>query len=221
MSYSSLTKCVVPLVAVVLLAPAVADAQFVTYRPIYGSGFSRPYWSGGGWGGVPGYGGFPTFGGFPSGIYGGGYSPGMSYYNPGWGYPFSVNPMEYSQPLVLPGFTASDPPRTRASLYPAIPQPTRDKIIAVLGEAADDTRAYLEIRVPTKDAKVYLDDVLTQQTGIDRTFVTPKLAPNSTYYFQLRVTWRDRNGIDRIAVRTIEVQAGRTARLDLLSAYQF
>ena len=51
-------------------------------------------------------------------------------------------------------------------------------------EGADKERARIEVHVPAANAKVYLDGIVTQQTGLDRAFVTPKLNPASRLFLK-------------------------------------
>jgi uncharacterized protein (TIGR03000 family) len=183
-----------------LLAPATAHAQFGLYP----------------WGGY-GFGGFSPYG------YGyGGYSP---YGYGGWGYPwgggFVTGPryfysgayippvVAYSTPAV--GYvaeTASTPPRMRPTVNPAIPY--RD-------EAVGDSRAHLDVRVPTASAELWFDGVRMQQSGLDRSFVTPPLQPGSAYTFELRVSWLDAAGKQQTRTRRVDVRAGEQQSVDFLS----
>jgi uncharacterized protein (TIGR03000 family) len=140
----------------------------------------------------------------------------MSYYNRGWlnaapSYPYGYDRMEAA---VMPAFGASDPVRARASLYPAIPEPTREVIQAAL-DGDFQTKARIDMHLPTADAQVYLDGVLTKQTGLDRTFVTPTLNPAGRYAFAAEIIWRDESGQSHTIRRHLNVRAGETSTLDL------
>jgi uncharacterized protein (TIGR03000 family) len=196
------------------LAPAPAQAQRTTFVPFRAGG---PIW----WGGPSWWGG-PTWWGGPS-VWGAMYP--YSYYNPGWtpysyyrpgltsSFPYTANPLYYSGPIYLSGFASSDPPRTRATLYPAIFLPSEETVRAALA-GDSEPRARLDIRVPTADALIYLDNVLTKQTGLTRSFFTPKLNPASKYTLQVRVVFRDAAGQERTLQRQVHLRAGDTRQLD-------
>jgi uncharacterized protein (TIGR03000 family) len=178
----------------------------------------------GNWGGL-GFGNFGRFGafGYPWGY---GWTPGfgapfgawagMPYINPGWqnAAPYYPNAYGPENAIVMPGFAASDPVRVRTSLYPAIPEPSREVIQAAL-EGDSQARAKIELHVPTASAQVYLDGVLTKQTGLDRSFVTPRLNPAGRYAFAVEVSWRDASGQSRTIRRQLSVRAGETSSLNL------
>lgn len=125
------------------------------------------------------YGGNP-YGGFPFGGYGYGYGYGYGGY--GWG----------TGSYILPGFTAAEPPRMRATVYPAIPLPPRQVIAAKLS-GVDDSKAFLTLVVPQENALVWLNGAPMSLTGLERRFVTPPLDPGE-YIFQVRVQWQDEFG---------------------------
>ena len=204
------------LLGLAFLYPVAAQAQIAIIRspgtpnfgPYFGRGptmgFGMNPW-GGGWGGRPWTGG--AWGGVPA--------VSSTFYNPGWTYPtpFATNSFARSGPVILPGFAASDPPRARPTLYPAIPTPSRNIIQAALQDDSDN-RAYIEVQVPTANARVSLDGVVTQQTGTTRYFKTPTLNPNSRYTFQVEVSWQE-GGQTRTMRRQLTLRAGETYRLDL------
>lgn len=170
-----------------------------------------------------------TFGGSPfgSGYYGGGgyygpgsFAPGMvspygtvpgignGLYTPPWNYasPYKSGFNRYSSTILYPGFGASEQPRRRSTMYPAIPEPSPDVVAAALGL----DRARIEIDVPVASAQVYLDGVLTRQSGEHRVFVTPPLNPGSRYSFEVKVEWQE-NGKTRTEKGTLNnVLAGKT-----------
>lgn len=188
-----------------LVLPGTANAFF----------FFTPFW--GGWGNTWGWGGGPNsygFGGSDFGSYGvGPHYPSYGYnsgvYNP---YGFGMNSYSYSGPITLPGWLASGTsPRSRSSLYPALPVNgsnfNNDLIIIPASGTAPDDRARLEIRVPVADAKVWLDGVPMTQTGLTRRFVTPPLDPASRYSYEVKVQWRDGSGPHE-ETRRVSVRAG-------------
>ena len=158
-------------------------------RGPFGVGYPAPF-SGG-----PGYGYSGVYGGaYP---YGGGYTFGGAYggYDGG-----------FTGPLVLPGFTATEQPRMRASLYPAIPLPSREIIAARLG-GGEDNRAHVTLDVPAPDAHVWIEGVLMTQTGFRRQFVTPPLTGDGPFTLNVRIEWTDELGTQRRS-RAIRVTPG-------------
>jgi len=204
-----------------LLTTSPSQAQFRTF-----GGFGNGGWNGGwggGWGGWNGgIGGFGNFGFNPSFGYGFGGPwggvPGISYsyFNPSWTYtsPFNVNGFDRSGPVIFPGFSAAELPRMRPSLYPAIPEPAQEVIVVAMG-GEDKTRARIDMQVPAANAKVYLDGVLTKQTGLNRRFVTPKINPGRQYSFDVEVVWQDETGMSHQLRRTLNLRAGEMSTLDL------
>lgn len=55
-------------------------------------------------------------------------------------------------------------------------------------ETVDASTATIRMHVPV-GAVVLFDGNVTAQTGSDRTFVSPSLAPGSAYVYQIRVQW--------------------------------
>ncbi len=62
--------------------------------------------------------------------------------------------------------------------------------------------------LPDPTARVWFDGALTQQTGSERVFVTPALAPG-THAYTIRAVWMDGNR-EVTHERTINVMPGRT-----------
>jgi uncharacterized protein (TIGR03000 family) len=240
-----LKKCLFVLPALIFLAaPSPAQAQ-VIIRGFGNSGFNNfgsfspfglPYYGTGGlygpWGSPWGWGGglggrFAVTPGFPAQF--GGISPygnvaGISsnYYGPAWTYssPYDSLSYGYAGNMAMPGFGAGEMPRVRAAAYPAIAEPSRDVIAAALGSdvKAAGGKARLSIHVPCGCAKVYLDGVLTSQTGLDRMYVTPNLAAGGRYSLDVHVTWPDEGGTDRSFRRQVAVRPGEVSMIDLRGA---
>jgi len=96
-------------------------------------------------------------------------------------------------------------PRSRPSLYPAVPyEPTPTQ------RAADLKRARFEITVPTADAVVTFDGAKTTQKGLSRVFVTPSLTEDKLYTATIEVQWADEAGTKITRRRTFEFVAGET-----------
>jgi uncharacterized protein (TIGR03000 family) len=98
--------------------------------------------------------------------------------------------------------TQAAPPKTSAEPRPA------DSTSPKASDHADV--ATIVVRVPA-DAKVYFDDRPTQQTGEERTFVTPSLPPRRTFHYSLRTEvvsgGRIVSKIERVTVRAGETIA--------------
>jgi uncharacterized protein (TIGR03000 family) len=73
--------------------------------------------------------------------------------------------------------------------------------------------ANIRVILPDAKAKVFVDGAATEQTGLDRLFVTPNLQPGN-YNYVLRVVYM-LNGQELAHERTITVSPGRTTVLDL------
>jgi uncharacterized protein (TIGR03000 family) len=80
----------------------------------------------------------------------------------------------------------------------------------------DDDSAHLAVRVPP-DAALWFDGFGTLQTGGERLFVSPPLAPGQDYTYEIRARWtEDGRPVDR--VRTVHVRANTRAEVDMLRA---
>jgi uncharacterized protein (TIGR03000 family) len=123
--------------------------------------------------------------------YGWGPGPGWNHY--GWSHrPVIVNNY-YTVPASEDGYTA---------YYPAV-------------EAADANAATVRIHVPAS-ARVWIEDAATSQSGPDRTFVSPPLAPGQEYVYHIRAQWNE-NGQVVERHRKVTVSAGDRINLNLAS----
>lgn len=167
---------------------SVAQAQYYG-TPRIGGGYAPGGYFGGG-----------SFGG---GSFGAGYSAPFS----GFGLGYSSYPAGFgiNGPTILPGFGAATSPRMRPTVYPAIPLPTNEVIAAQLA-GSDENRATLNLRVPTTNARVFIEGVQMTQSGTQRQFVTPALEPGS-YQTQVRVEWDTERG-QQSRLRTITLSPG-------------
>jgi uncharacterized protein (TIGR03000 family) len=69
------------------------------------------------------------------------------------------------------------------------------------------------MHVPS-DARVWIEDAATSQTGADRTFVSPPLTRGSEYTYHVRVQWdEDNKPVER--TRAIAVHAGDRINLNI------
>jgi uncharacterized protein (TIGR03000 family) len=83
------------------------------------------------------------------------------------------------------------------------------------GEAIDANAVTIRMHVP-QDARVWIEGEVTSQTGAERTFVSPSLAPGSQYVYHIRAQWDD-NGEAVERNREVTVYAGARINLDLTS----
>ncbi|MBI3407709.1 MAG: hypothetical protein HY040_05055 [Planctomycetes bacterium] len=140
------------LAALFFLAPAAAQAQWLSYYPYRGGWGGGSYWpysaygnygggyyGGGYYGG--GYYGRPNFSGYASPFFSGGWYPNSyfgpawnaSYPHPIWGAPFSyTGPLVYSGTMGYTDVVAPSQPRMRRTLQPAISPPSPEAIRAAL-----------------------------------------------------------------------------------------
>ena len=116
---------------------------------------------------------------------------------PGWGYGWNHHPVivnnYYAVPASQDGYTAN---------YPVV-------------EAADANAATIRIHVPAS-ARVWIEDGATSQSGPDRTFVSPPLAPGREYFYHIRAQWNE-NGQVVERHRKVTVSAGDRINLNLAS----
>jgi uncharacterized protein (TIGR03000 family) len=134
------------------------------------------------WGGSPyaicyGTSAFGGYGGYGYGSYGIPYPGGITYTGPGMTNPVPPNP-------ILPGPVVAPPPDGTPTPKPGkgpppegSPDPKPDK--------DQQTRAKVRIDIPA-DAQLYVDGVLMKTGSAVRMFRTPELAPNQSYYYELK-----------------------------------
>ena len=169
----------------------------------HGRTFVGRGWGGGwGWGGV--YLGSPYY-------YGSGYpyyANGYPYYD--YSYPsVAVAPSYYYGELTTdtnyaPRYSGTSPTPSRQSFY---------------SPEATATRATVHVVVPDPNAKVYFDDTLTTQTGLERVFTTPSLDPAKSYTYTVRATWME-NGNEVSRTRDVRIQAGQPTMVDFRAVDQ-
>lgn len=164
-----------------------------------GVGSGRSY---GGYGGY-GYGGY-GYGGYRGGYYDRGYYPRYSSYGYStYGYrPWysSSYGSYYSRPSYVYPSTPYYAPQT---VYYEAETPT----------VRSDAVAHIMVHVPSANAEVWLDGQPTSQRGMERTFMTPRLNPGSTYTYEVRARWTE-NGQPIERTRTVRFQTGQTIHVD-------
>ena len=78
-------------------------------------------------------------------------------------------------------------------------------------DASAAAPATIEVTLPA-DAKVTIDDTITESTSASRKFVTPPLDPDTEYNYTIKVEIA-RDGRDIIASKQITVRAGEIAKV--------
>jgi uncharacterized protein (TIGR03000 family) len=175
------------------------------YSPYFGRGYPFGFGTGIGWGYGLRYGlGFPYYGnwgwglGYPYSWYG--YGLGLPFYgyNSGWGgaYPYSYygfgsttyNPYGYSS-----SYSPTPADYGIAGAQSQVPPPPKDNM------------AHLLVIVP-ENAELWFNGTKTTQTGTQREFVSPELAPGKNYSYEVKARWQE-NGKTVEQVRTVHVQA--------------
>jgi uncharacterized protein (TIGR03000 family) len=86
------------------------------------------------------------------------------------------------------------------------------------GEAPQEARAQpgsarVTVIVPA-GASVFFEGVATDQTGVQRTYVTPKLAAGRNYHYKIEARWTAADGTPVDETRTIIVTAGAKVEVD-------
>jgi uncharacterized protein (TIGR03000 family) len=102
------------------------------------------------------------------------------------------------------GETAPSPSTPSAPAAPAAPKGGNTKV-----DPADKNKAKVVVELPT-DAKLYIDDQLTNSTSDRRVFSTPVLEKGQTYYYDVRAEMV-RNGRTVTETKRVIVKAGAEA----------
>jgi uncharacterized protein (TIGR03000 family) len=139
------------------------------------------------------------------------YSAFGSTYYPSW----APSPASYGGGLQsYAGIGTTLRPLTSPFYSPAAPGQT---LVPPPGEAAApqqaDSRARIWLRVPA-DAAVWFEGIKTRQTGAERYFFSPPLAPGVTYAYDVEARWKE-GGKPVERQRQIVVRAGDSLRVDL------
>jgi uncharacterized protein (TIGR03000 family) len=126
--------------------------------------------------------------------------------------PISV-PGEDGLPVLVHPGVAHDSLATPAVIVPG-PLPALQPVPAdptVQGEARPAT---IRVVVPY-NAEVWVEKEKTTQTGMERAFVLPPLAPGKTHVYSVRASWTE-NGRAVEQVRVVGIRAGETAKVNFL-----
>src|SRR5262245_24852364 len=79
---------------------------------------------------------------------------------------------------------------------------------AAEGPATAKRPVYLEVRLPA-DARLQLDDYVTQSTGPVRRFESPEVPTGKVYYYKVSATWQG-----KAAARQVDVQPGQVSTVE-------
>lgn len=124
------------------------------------------------------------------------------YYSYGRGYGIA------NFPGPLPNYPYGYVPKSLRA-YPSPWTPPRDFGPVVVMES--EPVAYLEIQVPA-EAEVWIDDTKTQQAGQARTFVTPPLASDKVFTYEIKAKWNeDGKAVEQSQI--VMVQAGKRVQV--------
>jgi uncharacterized protein (TIGR03000 family) len=183
------------------------------YTGGYHGGYHGGYY-GGHYGGFQHY--YPGYNSFyrpysSLGFLGGYYYPGLfgygfNYdYGLGYGYPWA-----YSSPA----YSYSNPP---VDYTPSVSAYFDPQSAGVAGTTMTDASATITVVLPASDAKVWFDDHAMQQQGAIRTYVSPPLAQNQDFVYQVRAHWQEQGRtVDQ--TRTATLRAGQTTVVDFTTS---
>jgi uncharacterized protein (TIGR03000 family) len=111
--------------------------------------------------------------------------------------------------------------KTQQWLLVRVEQPDKDGKAPVVAKdtpapATEDGVARVTVIVPA-DARVFLDDSPTMQTGTERTFVSPTLQAGARYTYSIRASWTE-GGRTVEQTRDVPVRAGANVRVDFTNS---
>lgn len=220
MKHLTLTLLSAGLVMAVLAGPAQAQ------RRGGGGGYGgyRGGWSGsGGWsGGYSGYRGgwYGGTGLYSTPYWGGGYYRPYAYNYGGYNQPYSSN---YYQTPAVPSYSYSPtyavPYDSTSMMYTAPGDTTAAQTQSYQSfynaPAASSNQATIEVLVPQPNARVWVDDKLTQQQGTDRRFTSPTLERGREYSYTIRASWQE-NGREVSRQKTVTFAPGQQVAVNFM-----
>jgi uncharacterized protein (TIGR03000 family) len=128
-----------------------------------------------------------------------------------------VMPASYNR--VTPSYSSGVAPATYNSFvrYTPVGMPDTGSAVKFAADyaagtswtATGDNTAIVAVRVPA-DSQVWFGDTKTTQSGTERQFVTPALAPGKSYKYDVKVTWMV-DGKEVTQTRQVQVEAGKMA----------
>jgi len=75
---------------------------------------------------------------------------------------------------------------------------------------ANRNEALVRVQVPSPDARVWIQDMLSRQRGYERVFISPPLEPGGKYTYTLRASWME-NGREVSREKKVSVSPGQPA----------
>ncbi len=157
------------------------------YSPYWNKAFYRSSWC-------------PWYTGYPWGSIALGFAIGWLS-SPGWGFGGYYAGSPYFGAAVAPATSyvvVSDP------TPPAIAEPPAGPPSA---ETSAGPQARITVRLPSADAKLWIDEYVSTLTGSDRVLITPPLEPGKSYSYTLTVEWVE-NGQPKSRTRVIKFDPG-------------
>jgi uncharacterized protein (TIGR03000 family) len=148
------------------------------------------------------------------GFLGGYYYPGLFGY--GFGYDYGLGygyPWAYSAPSYRYSYPSVDYSYPSVDYTPSVSAYFDPQSAGVAGAPTTEAPATVTVILPSPDAQVWFDDHAMQQQGAMRTFVSPPLAPNQDFVYQIRARWQEQ-GRTMDQTRTATVRAGQTTAID-------
>jgi uncharacterized protein (TIGR03000 family) len=172
-----------------------------------GAGFRGGYYGRGFYGrGLYGYRGYRGYGYRRYGYYPYGWGWGLyPYYYGGYGYYPSYYNNYYNYGTYPYYYPTEDYSTGYEAYYPT----------AVSQQAPNTVR--LNVHVPVANAKVWVDNTLTTQTGTNRVFESPALKPGSNYSYVVRAEWTQ-NGKKVEQTQKVRFHAGEEITVNLTNA---
>ncbi|HEV3143638.1 MAG TPA: TIGR03000 domain-containing protein [Gemmataceae bacterium] len=79
--------------------------------------------------------------------------------------------------------------------------------------AQESQEANIRVYLPTADARLEVQGVMTKQEGVSRLFKSPGLTPGKSYVYDMKATWME-NGKQLVREKSIRVMAGMTTEVD-------
>ena len=164
-----------------------------------------PYMGGYSWGNPyqQGFGGYPIYTTMPS-----------------YGYPYYYGDASYSATFTVPGWSVSSDSipgsvtRSRSTMSPAMGVAADSPLLQVAYDTVD-SRAQLVVTVPSPNALVWVDGILTQQQGSVRRLRTPELRTGREYFYNIVVEWTETCGPAHTVSRSVTLHAGEVVPVDL------
>jgi uncharacterized protein (TIGR03000 family) len=117
-------------------------------------------------------------------------------------------------PRPEPNFNFNPPVTTTPEEPPLFGTPENKPTPAAEPTGSPKQTMTVEVRVPAENAMLFVNDTLTKQSGLVRTFESPELTAGSKYQYEIRAEW-NANGKKQIARQTVMGKAGDKLVADL------